>query len=310
MNQITKKLLLSVLTVVLTVVALGTTTFAWFTLTDTATVQPIDVQVVADVGMEISLDEETWVTTLTTTAINDFLYSVGGPYETGLRLNNVTSPDGFNFFNLDTTAAGTSTYLRLPIYFRSNNVESVSWTFVQLRSEGIPWVSDVTYIDTHTTVSVGSGMHFVAAQGARVSVRGETGVPKVVVYELDDGIAGNYGATAPTRNNTTLNGTVGPFTSTEPGAINYYFVKTTEMPLGADATINLVDTIHTLGSGVEVLDLVSGFEGGDPSAYAGHEFGGRLVIYLWLEGWDPDTFNAVLADTIRIRFEFKDTEEI
>lgn len=309
MNQITKKLLLSVLTVVLTVIALGTTTFAWFTLTDVATVQPIDVQVVADVGMEISLDEETWVTTLTTSMINDFLYDpITGPYPSGLRLNNITSPDGFNFTNLDATAAALSSYLRLPIYFRSNNVESVAWTLVSLQSQGVSWLSDVAFADTHGAVTAGSNLVYVAAQGARVSVRGETGVTATAVYELGTGIAGNYGALAPTRNNTPLSGVVGPFLSTEPGAINYYYVKTTELPLGADAIggITLATTVSTLGTGIDVLDLILGYEGNNPAAYAAYTYGGRMSIYLWLEGWDPDTFNAVLADTVRVRFEFKD----
>ena len=55
MTKLTRKLLLSVLTVVLTVVALGTTTFAWFTLTNTAQIQSFDAEIIADSGIEIAI---------------------------------------------------------------------------------------------------------------------------------------------------------------------------------------------------------------------------------------------------------------
>ena len=45
MNKITKKMFTAILSVMFSFVALGTVTFAWFTLTNTATVYPIDLDV-------------------------------------------------------------------------------------------------------------------------------------------------------------------------------------------------------------------------------------------------------------------------
>jgi len=59
MNKIARKLVLSILTVVLTVAALGTTTFAWFTLTNTSVVQPFQAQIVSDTGIEIAIGQPT-----------------------------------------------------------------------------------------------------------------------------------------------------------------------------------------------------------------------------------------------------------
>ncbi|TVP84577.1 MAG: hypothetical protein EA375_06195, partial [Acholeplasmataceae bacterium] len=231
MNQITKKLLLSVLTVVLTVVALGTTTFAWFTLTDTATIQPFEVDIVADVGMEISLDEVTWVTTLTTAMVEDRITELYGQ----LRLDNVYSPNGYQFQTLsgDTTTSG---FLRLPVYFRSNNVETVAWTSVSMLSYSVTWLSDVPYTDTASlgAVTSGTNLRMAASHAARISIRAQVGTAYTVVYELPDGAPGVVGTEVPDKTNTRLPNTVaaGEWDENTPGGINYYFVKTTEVPLG------------------------------------------------------------------------------
>ena len=57
MTKMTRKLLLSIITVVLTVVALGTTTFAWFTLTNTAQIQEFEAKIIADSGIEIAIGD-------------------------------------------------------------------------------------------------------------------------------------------------------------------------------------------------------------------------------------------------------------
>ena len=48
MKSLTKKLLASVFVMVFALVAVATTTFAWFTISNEATVGPIDVDVRAD----------------------------------------------------------------------------------------------------------------------------------------------------------------------------------------------------------------------------------------------------------------------
>ena len=58
MKKLTQKLVLSVITMALVVVALGTSTFAWFTLQNTASLEQFSGQVTAGEGMEVSLG--TW----------------------------------------------------------------------------------------------------------------------------------------------------------------------------------------------------------------------------------------------------------
>src|SRR5690554_6169357 len=55
MKNSTKRIIMSVLTLVLTVVALGTTTFAWFSISNISTVSGVKASVQAGDGLEIQL---------------------------------------------------------------------------------------------------------------------------------------------------------------------------------------------------------------------------------------------------------------
>src|SRR5690554_7311943 len=89
MSKLSKKAILSVLTLVLTFVALGATTFAWFTLGTTATVDQFNVEVRGSEGLEISLDGDNWYTRLNSTTMNNHINNV---FANG-RLNDITLND-------------------------------------------------------------------------------------------------------------------------------------------------------------------------------------------------------------------------
>ena len=73
-----RRLLLSLLLLVGTGVFLGTATYAWFTANQTVAVNPIDVNVAAQSGLQISADAKNWKSILTTTDIT----SASGTYST------------------------------------------------------------------------------------------------------------------------------------------------------------------------------------------------------------------------------------
>ena len=58
MSKLSRKLVLSVLTLVLSVVALGTTTFAWFALGQSATIDQFQLQATAGEGLEINFNSK------------------------------------------------------------------------------------------------------------------------------------------------------------------------------------------------------------------------------------------------------------
>ena len=63
MKNLTRKLMLSIVAIALVVIALGTSTFAWFTLSNKASVGQFNAEVTAGQGMELSLDGNNWYST-------------------------------------------------------------------------------------------------------------------------------------------------------------------------------------------------------------------------------------------------------
>ena len=97
MRKLTTKLLFAIISVAFALVALGTTTFAWFTLSDTATVSTFDAQITAGEGIEISLDDINYYTTIPANVIQDKINALN------VELKDVTSINGkqFYYFNSD-----------------------------------------------------------------------------------------------------------------------------------------------------------------------------------------------------------------
>ncbi|MFU8792880.1 MAG: hypothetical protein ACNA7K_02545 [Acholeplasmataceae bacterium] len=330
MNKMTKKLLLSVLTVVLTVIALGTTTFAWFTLTNTATVQPFEAEVVADTGIEVSLNDaendNIWVTTITTAMIDRYLEV---KYPEGVFFNAVTSLTGRNMYAfgnyIDALLQNSPQFINIGIQFQSNNATEIIWeeaTIIQDPAQSNDWITDVGFIPT-TGVAVAGGdtLNIDASNGMRISA--DDGASNIFVYEKG-GVA--LGTNATPGGNTVLGGltnasvTVDAFgvfggnTALVNGAISYYYEKTAELPTGAnDITVAQTftdfagaipgDANTTVVNQRTILTLTPG---GVASATA--TYSGTLVIRIWLEGWDPDTYNALLARTLRATLRFTSPE--
>lgn len=125
MKKMTKKLVMSFLSLGFAIVALGTTTFAWFTATASVTASNIKVNVSsADTGILISWDAATFSSTLDYTT-------------TAQTISPVTRTADSTFKDVKgvTTTAG---YLTLPIYFMSQTggVASVKFNNVTVAATG------------------------------------------------------------------------------------------------------------------------------------------------------------------------------
>ncbi|MCF7930282.1 MAG: hypothetical protein K9L02_02105, partial [Acholeplasmataceae bacterium] len=296
-----RKLVLSALTVVLTVVALGTTTFAWFTLTNTAVVQPFEAQIVADTGIEVSLDTIDWYTTLTTDLIETYIFDTYGAF----RFTHVTTATGYSSFNtlgasgLTNTSAG---YLEIPVHFRSNSADAIDWTAVTLTSPLSPWLSDVAFTSTTGAVTAGGSIPQDASNAMRVSVQGIVAADPahVVVFERaatnnNNVVLGGDGVTPVDYSN----GGVG-----NAGSYNYYYAKTGALVPGTDAVVVApAVTLINDANAQRVLDLTA------DTTY-GTAFYGSLTIRVWLEGWDADSYNSLLARMISASFTFIGTNVV
>ena len=305
MNTIARKLVLSVLTVVLSVIALGTTTFAWFTLTNTSVIQPFQAQVIADTGIEVAIGSTTadpltlsWQTTITAQDIYDYVEVL---YPTGFRFDHRTSVDGRNFKNLEAVDK-TDGYLEIPLHFRSDGSTQINWTIVDLESTPKSFTTGVTFTDSSGQERIAGGTFTVnAADAFRVSVTGITdrnsetnplNLPSTTVYEnpaLDTNtvLGGLTGADL-------TNGGVGVN-----GAVNYFYIVTSMLPTGA-ASVTTASTVTSISETL-VLTLETGQE-----LTAGANNYGYIVVRVWFEGWDAEAYNSLLSEIITLSLTFTD----
>ena len=317
MKALTKKLFISVLSVAFAVIALGTTTFAWFTLSNVATVQPFSAEVSAGDGIEISLDGNSWYSSITKDVMEGFLFNgytdgeteKDGVFGTGFRFNHVTSVDGLAM----TTLAGTlisetptdgrllnHPYLVFTLYIRSPKEMDVFWSEVDmpLTHSGVdlgqPWKADVDFHDAKgvAITTADPARTYYAAHAARISV--EAGVNSYVyekpVSNTVDLVVGNtvLGGLTDADIETDI-----AYTDLNYGAIEYFYNKNTAFPTGINS-VTVTDTITSLPStDVPANRLLTLTTSGD-------YFVGQVTVRIWLEGWDPDCYNAILSSRLAV----------
>jgi len=307
MNKITRKLVLSVLSVVLTVVALGTTTFAWFTITNTATVQPFQAEVIADSGIQIAIgngDPLTleWKTTLTTQDIINYMTLTYGA--DGFRFNHVTSPDGTNFYTLGTVGIGAGTtegYLVLPLHFRSDSTSKINWNYVSLTGTDASFTTRVAFTDSKGNARTANSSLIVnPADAMRLSITGNVAsAPTTLVYENPSsstntvlGLLEEEDLRGVTENVLGVPTYIGV-----DGAQNYFYRSNAILPGGIDS-VSTAPTITTVSNNL-ILDMAAGQE-----LVADAEYYGQVTVRIWFEGWDAEGYNALLGRTILASFRF------
>ena len=308
MSRMTKRLLLSIITVVLTIVALGSTTFAWFTITNIATVQPFQAQVISDQGIEIAIGDDApltleWKTTLTVQDIYDYINDAYGANT--FRFNHVTTPDGRTFYSLGTGSQGNTTtegFLRLPIHFRSDSTPEINLTQLVLSGAPSTFTTRVGFTDSKGVFrNANSALNVNPADAFRVSLTGAIGgVTTTVAYENPS-----------SETNTVLGGLAAadlrgltedvqgiPTYIGVNGAQNYFYRSNAMLPGGIES-VTTVTTTQSVVS-IKVLDLTSG-----SLATADAEYYGSIIINVWFEGWDAEGYNALLDSIVSLSMRFE-----
>ena len=319
MERTTKRIVLSIITLVLVVVALGTTTFAWFTLSNVSTVGNIEGQVMAGDGLEVAFGSNgdtfgSHTTSLNTEDWRAFL--AGATVDNGLgfgpdrfTFGAVTTVDGVDFLTtvLDaedetstdliiSTAFANQDYLEFELHFQSRSGGSVYWTNYNFMSSNLKqYLPDIPYIQgTGTTNKTQNGF-----------VPHPTYALRVQVVEKDVTPAMGQIVQAGTGNNNTV---MGEFAQVA-GQFSYLTEKRVSIidqngkmviaegePTEDEILVTeiaLAPAATTLDNGVVVANL---------SEEAGADGFHRAVVTVrfWLEGWDADTYDAIFG----LPFEF------
>lgn len=320
MKKITKKLLMAILSVSFALVALGTVTFAWFTLTNITTIDSFDIDVSTTEGIEVAFgDEDEWFTEIDTQTMTGYLRETALDNFDGLK--PVTSPDGVKFYTREDrnqenplTNPVFDGYVVFQLRFRSLIADTAIYLSPETvmsdpDPDGITWTSDAQFINSKgEEIKVGDEVTFYVANAARMSF--DDGANNLFVYELPDNSYGdeldekfgNYSHS----DNQLEEGKITPIAN---GAISYYNRKHSLNQLKDYEEIELAQA-NTSFLGAKPIAVTS-------TPLTGGYYETSITVRIWLEGWDADCMDPIvsganndLVKKLRIRLQFTSNEPI
>ena len=299
MTKLSRKLLISVFALAFALITLGASTFAWFTLTSVAEIDSLDMDIIAGNFMEISLDGDVYKTFFTSDEIKGAIIEGDGVGElrTLPRLDAVTTTDGKTFLDLEDGT--TNSYLSFKIWFKSYEEGSMVYldSGTEVASTSKLWKSDQRFQYRGGTVEVNQELPIFAGNAMRFSIE-ET--DNTHLAPLEEGIGmnifelGHDDVNTPDRR-------LDQETKTD-GLLAYWLAKTEEeIDVEEGFLPEVLDRSH-LGSAataqIATTHQVVEVEGQNTS------YIGFAIVRIWLEGWDPDCFDAVLNSKMSITFSF------
>ncbi len=304
MRKITRKLLVSIFAITLSMFALGTATFAWFTLTDTATVSQFSANITSSDGIEVSLgtDNSAFYTSVPLSAVINYLNGAG--YGDSFKMNHITSTDGKVFQDMRGEAKNNPTadgYIEIPMRIRSlsSNVPIYLSKNSGLSSDAKTWISDADFTNSKgKEVSAGQSLNYFIANAARFSVSSLAGENETVklVYELPENAYGS-------ESNEEYGNKVLNQTPQLNGAVHYYNQKRGYISYPAESYNGLVYTGKTLPATTTTFvgqPAIVTLGGTPVNGY----YYTTIIVRVWIEGWDPDCFDALYGSTIKIDLQF------
>ncbi len=338
MTKISKRVIISVLTLILTVAAIGTTTFAWFSLSTVSKVSNITGEVKAtggglDVRLVALNDEATpWRANLD---VGQFIVD-----NYNLKFDGVTTTDGAVFKKMSTvdeklvvnllTADPGVDYLEFRVQFRSDEEGKVNLTGYNIIGDpsNDDFVPDVDYRQTDavglTQLSVendpSNAIRLYFAAGAFGTVANNYAYQKeALAYDDDNGtlITGNSAANEPVlfgqwsyltegkvielyHNDGISNHLIEP--SNNNSKVGYGDVNMTML----DAFESALDSNNVPRTSVT---LVKNNNGGplyiSGTGMKNDHYVGEFVVKIWIEGWDADAYNAIYEGLVSIELTFE-----
>ncbi|MEA4822002.1 MAG: hypothetical protein VB122_07265 [Erysipelotrichales bacterium] len=303
-----KKILTAATTLVFAAVAVAGSTYAWFTLNQTATVEQLDVKVTAGDGLYVSLtgDEGTFSDSIDPSSLL-----------AGFKFIPVTTSDGEIFVDRKGEDVGAANgeggyvsfdvYLRskseLPIYLSSASVTSATSSLtlnVPVSEQTGAWAAgEVTYTggDPAETTTLTTR----ASNATRFSVLGGT-TDKVFDLVDVDGFGERVAPTSSTGN------PVADWTwGTGYNRAFEYLKRVSPNDLtGATFAAEPADIVTTIpGEAIVTLETVGGAIFAGKTWLDADWYASKLTVNIWLEGWDADCFDVLFNDTVTINMEFK-----
>lgn len=310
MKNSTKRILMSVLTLVLTVVALGTTTFAWFSIGNISTVTGVEANVQAGDGLEIQLKGTTYESDFKNNLVAADWNAFMAADAAGFKFAAVTSTDGVAFRELaqradgglglaNLTGAANQKYLEFDINFRSLQPGYVNLTALSFGGGVQAWTpSGITSYLQFAGQNTALPVDAFAKNAARISfTHTSTQVfqePELAYSNSDAKITGNHfqGATGVLHGQwdyLAKRGVIIWNAATDGAVISD---PTTQSLFAAKATNSA-----TLSADVGNIALTPN----------GTYYEGTVTVRIWIEGWDADAYDSIFNTLLEVNLTFQKT---
>ena len=290
MKKLTRKLFISILSMAFAVIAIGTTTFAWITVSNTAKIEQFSGQVEAgESGIELSwTSAETgqWYTSLDLTDSTDFTNFS--------KFSDLTSSDGktikeYVFGDTASTGDAAGKYIEVTFYMRRSDYKNVAsgasdsdLLSVYVDSKA---VSFETYVDSQKIISSSYTCEYddivdenpvtnlLVSNAARLSL---STTNYTAIYEQSSSTEDN-----------TVNTTNEAYKT---GFAYKYWVK----KMGANSLPTYEASINTQQAGQTSNTLIAKL-GNAPVA---------VTVRVWVEGWDNECHAQILNQTLKVALGF------
>ncbi len=314
-----KKLYIAILAMILLVVTLATSTFAWAIIAETNRVDGFNITARQDSNLEFSLDGINYSSEINEQQINAIIGEA--------KLMDWTTYDGQTFTGttipfvegvLDFEAVPNKNYIQLVLYVRTssamytdlylvNNVsQSVSYdalpnTGTYVTSRGVNYRAPITYQYSPTmTVFEGEVRTYYAKDAVRVSF------VEMLYDDTDTRLESELNRFIWDPSGNPARGFAKTFGATDfiKQYHNLYFELPTEEQTVTYGLTTFTDPNAYLPDN-QLSRVASLVESDEVNNQNRNYHIGKFMINFWVEGWDADAFDAVFDDELQIQFEFQ-----
>jgi len=296
-KSLTRKLAIAIIALVFAVVSLSTSTYAWFTMSDTANVDSFEATVKSAEGIEIGVTKlendsvtQWYVGEVPSQAIKavaedaDFKFEAITPNT--IAYNNPTFKDQFN-------GEKTSGWVSFFVHIKAAQAGTVSIDDIALTTTNpSTWTVTAPYQGTkNVNYAVNDVAQYEVADAARVALI--TTQKDVQYFEKD-------ATDAKTENGVKYAGNTVGITETN-GAYAYYNAINPNNPLDDDNKSSYQTYLINGDLGIVKDEIVV-----DLGSVAADEIL-TIQVLVWVEGWDAECLNAIFEQTLKVDLDFKYT---
>ena len=315
-NKLTRKLMLSAFTLLFAVISLGASTYAWFTMSDTAKINSFQGQVKAGQGIEIAITTagdqngpKEWFTGEISSDIIQQVITTSGFQ----KFDALTSNDGKTFKQLnsnhqltDVTTKGQN-YIEFDLHFRAAEAGSLnlsSLTF-DTNTDAKAFQNDQSFLlsSDNKSVDTNNKLKFEVESAARASLSIVSKTNEESGFELFEDVQEN----STEESDYILAGNDLGF-DLENGAFAYYNKKSYTIGENNAHVGNLSSAGVTEPAGVNVGTTWTEaypFTVNLPAYNYETPNYVTVRVRVWVEGWDGECMNFIFGQQLIVAMDFK-----